>query len=78
VAAEPAERPVEEGDRAGLAFVGQDLAVSEPGGIVDGDMEDLPAAATAGPGALAGDAVADAVDPAELLGVDVEQPGLAR
>jgi hypothetical protein len=37
-------------------------------------MEDLPAAAAARPGAIAADAVADAVDSAELVGVDVEQP----
>jgi hypothetical protein len=73
VAAEPAERPVEEGDGAGLALVGENLAVGEPCGIVDRDVQDFPAAMAAGPGAIAGDAVADAVDPAELLGVDVEQ-----
>ena len=79
MASKPAERAVEEGDGAGLALVGQDLAVGEPDGIVDGNVQDFPAAATAGPGAIAGDAVADAVDATELLGVDVEQPpGPAR
>jgi hypothetical protein len=73
VAREPAEGAVEEGDGAGLALVGQDLAVGEPCGIVDGDMQDLPAGTASGVAPVAGDAVADAVDAAELLGVDVEQ-----
>ena len=73
VAAEPAERAVEEGAGAGLALVGQDLAVGESGCIVDGDMEDLPAAMAAAAGAITGDAVADALDAAELLGIDVQQ-----
>ena len=36
MASKPAERAVEEGDGAGLALVGQDLAVGEPDGIADG------------------------------------------
>jgi hypothetical protein len=73
VATVPGERPVEEGDGAGPALVRQDLAVGEPCGIVDGDMQDLPAGTASGVAPVAGDAVADAFDPAELLGVDVEQ-----
>jgi hypothetical protein len=53
-----------------LLLVGQDLAVGEAGGIVDGDMQDLPADAVRRAGAIA---VAHAVDAAGLLAVDVEQ-----
>ena len=54
------------------------FGVGEPRSVVDGDMESLPAETLAGPTAalaapVAGDAVADAVDPAELLGIDVDQ-----
>jgi len=79
MALEEAKRPLEEGGRARLLLVGEDFGVGEPGSVVDGDMESLSAEtlATAATAALAapvaGDAVADAVDPAELLGIDVDQ-----
>ena len=72
-AGEPGEGALEEGHGAVLALVGQDLGVGQPGGIVDADMQELPAAAALLAGPVAGDAVADAVDPAELLDVDVDQ-----
>ena len=58
-----------------LLLVGEELGVGEPGGVVDGDVQMLPAdaAVASWPRAIAGDAVADAVDPAELLGVDVDE-----
>jgi hypothetical protein len=76
VAGEPGERPFEEGNRAGLALVRQDLGVRQARGVIDRDVQVLPADATvavdhAGP--AAGDAVADAGDLAELLGVDVDE-----
>src|SRR5205814_3646566 len=58
------------------------LCKGDPGSVVDADMDELPAEpfATAAPvalaAAIASDAVADAVDPAELLDIDVDQ--LAR
>ena len=76
VAGEPGERPLEEGNRAGLALVGQDLGVGQARGVIDGDVQVFPADAAVAvdhAGAAAGDAVADAGDPAELLGVDVDQ-----
>ena len=73
---EEGQRPGEEGAGAFLLLVGQDLGVGEPGGIVDADMDQVPADALLLAAAVAGDAMADAVDPAELLGVDVDQ--LAR
>ena len=66
---------VEEGAGALLLLVGQELGVGEAGGVVDGDVEVLPAdaAVLVHAGMVAGDAMADAVDPAELLGVDVDE-----
>jgi hypothetical protein len=77
VAGKPGEGPLEKGDGGGLALVGQDLGIGQARSVVDRDMEVFPADA-AGPvsAAVAGDAVADAGDLAELLGVEVDQ--LAR
>ena len=56
-------------------FVGQDLREGDARGIVDGHMDELPADATAVAlaGAVTGDAVADPVEAAELLDVDVDE-----
>src|SRR5215471_3230828 len=69
------QRGAQEGDGAVGFLVGQDLAEGEARGIVDADMDILPtdAAAVALAGAIAGDAVADAVEAAELFDIDVEQ-----
>ena len=75
-AGEPGERAPQEGNRALLVLVGQDLGVGEARGIVDTDMQVIPADAAMavdGAGAAAGDAMTDALDSAELLGVDVQQ-----
>ena len=72
-AGEPGDGALEEGDGTFLALVGQDLGVGKAGGIVDADMQEVPADAAAALGPVAGDAVADAVDPAELLDVEVDQ-----
>jgi hypothetical protein len=47
--------------------MGQDFAVGEAGGVVDGDVQTLPAGAAvvALSGAIAGDAVTDAGDAAD-------------
>ena len=73
MAGEEGQRPGEEGAGALFLLVGQDLGVGEAGSIVDADMDQVPADALLLAAAIAGDAVADAVDPAELLGVDVDQ-----
>ena len=80
MAGEPGERPAEEGGGTGLARVGQDLAVGQARGIVDRDVQVLPAdAACPVTAAVAGNAMTDAGDLAELLGVEVDQlPGRAR
>ena len=74
VAREPGERPREEGNRAGLALVGQDLGVGQARGVIDGDVQVFPADAVVAvdhAGAAAGDAVPGTGDLAELLGIDV-------
>ena len=70
---------MQEGDGALLALVGQDLGEGDARGVVEADVDELPAGAAAPAGALAGDAVADPLEAAELLDVDVDQlAGLAR
>ncbi len=64
----------EEGDRALLSLVGQDLGKGDARGIVDGHMDVLPSDA-AGVGLarpVAGDAMADPRKAAELLDVDMD------
>lgn len=58
-----------------LSLVGEHLGVGEAGGVVDGDVQELPAAAANARhiGADADDAVADVDDAAELLDVAVDQ-----
>ena len=72
-AGEPTDGTVEEAGASLAALVGQDLGVGEARAVVDGDVQVLPAEASLAAGAIAGDAVADAVDAAELLGVDMDQ-----
>src|SRR5580700_9590056 len=65
---------LEEGDGAALLLIGHYLGESDAGMIVDGDMDELPAdtSAVALAFAVAGDAVADFVETAELFDVDVD------
>ena len=64
----------EEGDGALLLLVGQDLREGQAGGVVDRDVDELPAgAARLALLRIAGDAMADALEAAELLDVDVDQ-----
>lgn len=67
-------RRLEEGDGAFFFLVGQDLREGDAGGVVDADMDELPtAAARAGiAGALAGNAMTDALETTELLDVDMD------
>src|SRR6188474_2655360 len=70
---------LEEGDRALRLLVRHDHGEGDARGVVDADMDELPAGAfTSGPcvalpPAVAGDAVADLVEAAELLDVDVDE-----
>src|SRR5580700_4270804 len=76
------ERRFEEGGGAALPLIGHDLGEGDAGVVVDGDMDELPAEPFAPcppvalPSAVAGDAMADAIDPAELFDVEVDH--LAR
>src|SRR5262245_45176983 len=72
-AGEPGDGALEEGDRAFLALVGQDLGEGEARGVVDADVEEVPADAAFPAAPVTDDAVADAVDPAQLLDVDVDE-----
>jgi hypothetical protein len=78
VAAEEAQGVDEEGEAGAALLVGVDLGIGQPGVVVDGQVQVLPADAAARTlaGAIAGDAVADAREATELLDVDVDQ--LAR
>src|SRR3954465_12382767 len=69
------DRGPEEGDRALLLLVREDLREGHPGGVVDADVDELPsdAPALALTGSVAGDAMADAVEAAELFDIDVDQ-----
>ena len=68
----------EKGGSALLLLVGHDGGEGQAGCVVDGDMQVFPAGAAlaALAVAVAGDAMADTVDAAELLDVEVDQ--LAR
>jgi hypothetical protein len=60
----------------GLALVGQDRGIGQARGVIDGDVQVFPADAVVAvdhAGSAAGDAVPDAGDPAELLGIDVHE-----
>ena len=69
----------EEGDGTALLLVLHDLAEGDARGIVDADMDELPAEAlaAASPAALAStvarDPVADAIDSAEFFDIDVDE-----
>src|SRR3954466_379715 len=69
------DRRLEEGDRALLLLVREDRREGHPGGVVDADVDELPpdAPALALTGSIAGDAMADTVEAAELFDIDVDQ-----
>jgi len=72
------DRVFEEGDGADGFFIRLHLDEGDAGSVVDGDMGELPTepfaarSSTALTGAVAGDPVADAVDAAEFLDVEVD------
>src|SRR5207249_1260502 len=72
----------QEGDGAFLLFVGKDGSGRNSGVVVDGDVGELPAgplspaSGVALAAAIAGDAMADGIEPAELFDVDMDD--LAR
>src|SRR6266700_5712618 len=70
---------LEEGDSTSLFLVLHDLTEGDPGSVVDADMHVLPArplatgAQVALAGSVAGDAVTDPIELAELFDVDMDQ-----
>ena len=69
----PGERPLKERDGVDGAVGGEHLGVGEPGVVVDGDVDVLPAGARAALPSVAQDALTDVPEAAELLGVDVQE-----
>src|SRR3982751_3907967 len=69
------DRGLEEGDRTLLLLVRADLREGHAGGVIDADVDELPpdAPALALTGSIAGDAMADPVEAAELFAIDVDQ-----
>src|SRR5436190_1079821 len=72
----PAEGALEKADRAALALVRQDLAVSQPGRVIDAHMQRFPADAVMAidhAARSAGDAMPDPGDTPKLLGIEMDQ-----
>src|SRR5262245_35528972 len=71
---EPEDRPLEEPDGGRGPFVGEDLDVGQTSGVVDRDVDGLPAGATVvAARASAPGPVARPVEPAEFLDIDMHQ-----
>jgi len=74
VTAIPSQRTLEECGRGVALFVGQDLDISQPGVVVDGDMHVLPAGATDTLAAIAVDPMSySAGDSPQFLDIQVNQ-----
>jgi hypothetical protein len=65
--------PLEKGRRGLLLFVGENLDVGSPGMVIDGHMGDFPASLLVPPAQAPGDPMADALNTAKLLGVQMEE-----
>jgi len=76
VGLEEGECAGEEGAGAFLALVGQEFGVGEAGGVVDGDVQVLPADPAGAAGVIAMDAVADAIS--FLVSMWISSPGRSR
>jgi hypothetical protein len=63
----------QEEDGAVLTFIGHDLSKSQPGSVIDADMDKFPAGAAHLIASIVGDAVTGPYDPAQLLDIEVEQ-----
>src|SRR5258708_17970761 len=77
VAGVPGDEASKEGGSGWGSFVSQNFGISQTGGVVDSDVNELPAGSSTALSAVACDAVADDLNPAQLLGVDVDElPGM--
>src|SRR4029450_13092010 len=73
LALEPAQRADQEaGDRLAL-LIRQDLDVRQARGVIDRDMDELPAGTLRAVAAIAGDPVADAAEAGGVLGIEVDK-----
>ena len=70
---EPAQGAFEEGERVAPPVREQRLRVGQPRVVVDGDMDVLPVGAPVAAHAVGADVLADLLEAAELLGVEVQQ-----
>jgi hypothetical protein len=72
------ESGLQKASGAALLLVGHDFSEGDARVVVDGDMDELPTEALPSrsaitlPPSIAGDAMADTIDPAELFDVDVD------
>src|SRR5688572_31945417 len=77
VPTEPRERAPEKRRHRGALFVTQHFHVHEPRGVVDRDVDVLPADPADATAGIPGDAMADAPDPPEFLDIQVDElPGM--
>jgi hypothetical protein len=72
-ALEPGDWAFEKAGGGRGSFIGKYLGVGESGGVVDGDVDELPADATDSGCTVSMDAMTDAADAAELLDVHVDE-----
>jgi hypothetical protein len=73
LALEPGHAASKEGNRRGGSLIGEHLGVSQTRGVIDGDVDELPADTSDPSGAVSVDAMAHATDPAELFDVDMDE-----
>lgn len=72
----PGDQPSKEGDSGGRSFISQDFGISQTGSVVHGNMDELPTSTSSALFAVASNAMADDLDAAQLLDIDVDE--LAR
>jgi len=70
---EPSDGPLEEGQSGLASFIGQDLDIGQPGGVIDAHVSELVAQTGLGIRPIAVNAVARTAEPSELLRVHVEE-----
>jgi hypothetical protein len=73
VGAKPVQRAPQKPAGGHRAFVRQQFHIRDAGVIVDGDVQVFPALAAEPVKALPRDAMPEAANPAQLLGIDMEQ-----
>src|SRR5207248_3762133 len=69
----PGDQSSKEGNSGWRSFVSQDFGIGQTGGIVDGNVDELPTDASSALPAVTGDAVTDDLDAAQLLDVNMDE-----